>query len=284
MSAPPLPARAPRLRAPAGTCDTHMHFYAARYPRHPDGPAPPPDATPAEYLALMAALGIGRVVVVQPNAYGDDNRCTLDAVAALGAGRARAVVAVRPDVDESALLAMHAAGARAVRVMDLPGGFTKLAALHETAARVAPLGWHPIVQLDGRQLPHWEASLARLPGPYVIDHVGKFLEPVAPDDDAFRVLLRLVERGNCWVKLSAAYETSRIGAPRYEDVGALAAALVRAAPERMLWASNWPHPSARPDAIPDDADLLDVLLDWAPREADRQHILVDSPAALYGFD
>ncbi|MCX7230730.1 MAG: amidohydrolase family protein [Burkholderiales bacterium] len=167
--------------------------------------------------------------------------------------------------------------------MDLPGGFTKLAALHETAARVAPLGWHPIVQLDGRGLPQWEASLTRLKGPYVIDHVGKFLEPVAPGHEAFRTLLRLVARGNCWVKLSAAYETSRSGGPRYEDVGALAAALVREAPERMLWASNWPHPSARPDALPDDADQLDVLLEWAPREADRLRILVDDPAELYGF-
>jgi D-galactarolactone isomerase len=261
-----------------------MHFYGARYPRHPDGPPPPPDATPEDYRAVMAALGTGRVVVVQPNAYGDDNRCTLDGVAAIGPARARAIVAIRPSIDDAALAAMHAAGARGVRVMDLPGGFTGLTALHEVAARVRPLGWHPIVQLDGRQLPQWEASLARLPGDFVIDHVGKFLEPVAPDHEAFRCLLRLVERGRCHVKLSAAYETSRTGAPRWEDVGALARALVKAAPERMLWASNWPHPSARPGAVPDDADLLDALLDWAPDARDRQRILVDTPARLYGFD
>ena len=280
---PPLPTHAPRLRAPADACDTHMHCYAARYPRHPDGPPPPPDAPPADYRALMGALGIGRVVVVQPNAYGDDNRCTLDAVAELGLARARAVVAIRPGIDDAALQAMHAAGARAVRVMDLPGGFTKLAGLHEVADRVAPLGWHPIVQLDGRLLPQAEATLSRLRGDYVIDHVGKFLEPVAPDHEAFRTLLRLVARGNCWVKLSAVYETSRAGAPHYEDVGRLASALVKAAPERMLWASNWPHPSAPADALPDDAGLLDRLLDWAPDEAVRRRILVDNPARLYGF-
>jgi predicted TIM-barrel fold metal-dependent hydrolase len=106
---PPLPTHAPRLQAPADTCDTHMHCYAARYPRHPDGPPPPPDAPPADYRALMGALGIGRVVVVQPNAYGDDNRCTLDAVAELGLARARAVVAIRPGIDDAALQAMHAA-------------------------------------------------------------------------------------------------------------------------------------------------------------------------------
>ena len=280
---PPLPVRAPRLRAPEGSCDTHMHFYAARYPRHPEGPPPPADALPADYLALMTALGIGRVVVVQPNAYGDDNSFTLDAVAELGLARARAVVAIRPDIDDASLQAMHAAGARGVRVMDLPGGFTRLGGLHDVADRVAPLGWHPIVQLDGRRLPQAEASLSRLRGDYVIDHVAKFLEPVTPEHEAFRSLLRLLERGNCWVKLSAVYETSRTGAPLYEDVGRLAAALVKAAPERMLWASNWPHPSAPADALPDDAGLLDRLLDWAPDEAVRRRILVDNPARLYGF-
>ena len=85
------------------------------------------------------------------------------------------------------------------------------------------------------------------------------------------------------MKLSAPYETSRTGAPGYEDVSRLAKALVRHAPERMLWASNWPHPSAPPDAVPDDAELLDLLLDWAPDDATRRKILVDNPAALYGF-
>ena len=96
-------------------------------------------------------------------------------------------------------------------------------------------------------------------------------------------LLRLVDTGRCWVKLSAPYETSKTGAPGYEDVSRLARALVRHAPERMLWASNWPHPSAPPDAVPDDADLLDLLLDWAPDEATRRRILTDNPAELYGF-
>ncbi|HET9042412.1 MAG TPA: amidohydrolase family protein, partial [Burkholderiales bacterium] len=122
-----------------------------------------------------------------------------------------------------------------------------------------------------------------LPGKFVIDHTGKYLEPVAPDHAAFAALLRLVDTGRCWVKLSAPYETSRTGAPGYEDVARLAQALARHAPERMLWASNWPHPSAPPDAVPDDADLLDLLLEWAPDETVRRKILVDNPAALYGF-
>ncbi len=113
----------------------------------------------------------------------------------------------------------------------------------------------------------------------VIDHTGKFLEPVTADHSAFACLRRLVDRG-AYVKLSAPYETSRVGPPLYDDVGALAKVLVRQAPERMLWATNWPHPGQTP---PDEAMLLDYLLDWAPNEADRRRILVDNPVRLYGF-
>ncbi len=160
----------------------------------------------------------------------------------------------------------------------LPGERTRIEPL---AARIAPLGWHVQVQLDGRLLPEREALIAALPCTLVIDHTGKFLEPVPPSHPAFAVLLRLVETGRTYVKLSAPYETSKAGPPLYEDVGRLARALVRAAPERMLWASNWPHPSV--GEAPDDALLLDLLLDWAPDDATRRKVLVDNPAELYGF-
>jgi D-galactarolactone isomerase len=148
---------------------------------------------------------------------------------------------------------------------------------------VHPFGWHANIQLDGRELPKYEAQIKRLPGKFVIDHTGKFLEPVSPDSREFRSLLNLVDTGRCWVKLSAAYETSKTGAPKYEDVGRLGKALVKKAPERMLWASNWPHPSVPKEKRPSDEDLLDLMLDWAPNEADRRRMLVDNPAELYGF-
>jgi D-galactarolactone isomerase len=279
----PLTGRKPRLQAPPGSCDTHMHFYIARYPKHPDGPPPPSDATVSDYKSIQRWLGIERVVVVQPNAYGDDNRCTLDAVTELGLDKARAVVVVKPDVSDSELDRLTSAGARAVRIFCLPGGHLKWDVMDGIIARVRPFGWHAIVQLDGREMPDREGQLRRIEGDYIIDHTGKFLEPVPPEHDAFKALLRLVERGNCYVKLSAPYETSKAGKPGYGDVGALAKALVKAAPERMLWASNWPHPSAQGEQYPDDAGLLDLLLEWAPDEADRRKILVDNPARLYGF-
>lgn len=278
----PVSGRTPRLKAPPGACDTHIHFYRTGYPRAPRGPAPPPDAWVPEYRQLQRWLGLERVVVVQPNAYGEDNCCTLNAVAALGPA-ARAVVVVRPEVSDAELDRLTKAGARAVRIMNLPGGALQLDMLHKVAPRIRAVGWHPIVQLDGRTLPEHEASLRRIEGDYVIDHTGKFLVPVPPEHEAFKCLLRLVERGNCYVKLSAPYEVSVAGPPGYEDVGRLAKALIRVAPERMLWASNWPHPSAAAEKYPDDADLLDLLLDWAPEQATRQKILVDNPARLYGF-
>jgi D-galactarolactone isomerase len=167
--------------------------------------------------------------------------------------------------------------------MTLHGGMLGFDVMDAVAAQVHPFGWHANIQLDGRELPKYEAQIKRLPGKFVIDHTGKFLEPVAPDHEAFKSLLRLVDTGRCWVKLSAPYETSKTGAPKYADVGKLAKALVKKAPERMLWASNWPHPSVPKEKRPADEDLLDLLLDWAPVEATRRKILVDNPAELYGF-
>ena len=173
-------------------------------------------------------------------------------------------------------------GMRGVRFMTLNGGTLGFDVMDRIMARVRPFGWHANIQLDGRDLPGRFEQIAKLPGRFVIDHTGKFLEPVQPEDEAFQALLRLVDTGRCWVKLSGPYETSKTGAPQYEDVGRLARALIARAPERMLWASNWPHPTA-PGGPPDEADLLDLLLDWAPDEGTRRKILADNPAELYGF-
>jgi D-galactarolactone isomerase len=270
----------PRLGAPAGSCDTHIHFYKSGAPALP-GTLNPPEATVADYRQVMQRLGIDRAIVVQPNAYGDDNRVILEGVKALG-DCARAAVVVKPGVSDSTLESLTKAGARAIRFMNLPGGTLTLESLDEMAARVRPFGWSALVQLDGTTLPQFEDKLKRLPVNYVIDHCGKFLSPVGPDDEPFRCLLRLVETGRCWVKIAAAYEFSK-DSPRFEDVGRLMRVLIKAAPERMIWASNWPHAAAATVGYPDDAALLDLLLDWAPDEATRRKILAENPAALYGF-
>ena len=273
----------PRLICPPGAADCHIHFYGTRaaYPLAPTCPIPPPYAPVEAYRGVMARLGFDRVVIVQPSAYGTDNRCTLDGLAELGAA-ARAVVVVDQSVTDAELERLTGLGVRGIRYFMLPGGVLPWDSLEVMAARVAPFGWHVQLQLDGRDLPEREALLKRLPATLVIDHNGKFLEPVAPDHPAFRTLLGLLEGGDCWVKVSAPYETSRAGPPHYGDVGALAKALIAAAPERMVWASNWPHPTALDDP-PDDAVLLDLLLEWTGDEPLRRRVLTDNPAALYGF-
>jgi D-galactarolactone isomerase len=141
--------------------------------------------------------------------------------------------------------------------------------MHDVMSRVHPFGWHANIQLDGRELPQWEDTIKKLPGKFVIDHVGKYLEPVTPEHESFKSLLRLLDTGRCWVKLSAPYETSKTGASKYEDVGSLAKALVHHAPERMMWASNWPHPS-RPGQHSRRRRSARPALDWAPDEAIRK--------------
>jgi D-galactarolactone isomerase len=271
----------PSLKAPPGTCDTHVHFYSRAYSALP-GTLNPPDASVADYRQVMAWLGIERAIVVQPNAYGDDNRATMAGVKALGEA-ARGVVVVKPGVSDAALEALTRDGARAIRFMNLLGGTLTFDDMDEMTARVRPFGWSAVVQLDGTQLPEHEAQLRRLPLDYVIDHCGKFLSPVTPDDAPFRALLRLVETGRCWVKIAGVYEFSKSGPPRYVDIGRLMRALIKDAPDRVIWASNWPHAMAEKLGYPNDAALLDLLLDWAPDEAVRRKILVDNPARLYGF-
>ena len=148
---------------------------------------------------------------------------------------------------------------------------------------VMDLGRLPEARYPGREVVLSHEEVTEVDLQFVIDHIGKFLEPVTPDSKEFRSLLGLLDTGRCWVKISAPYETSKTGGPKYEDVGTLVKALVKKAPERMLYASNWPHPSVPREQRSSDEELMDLLLDWAPNEADRRRMLVDNPAELYGF-
>jgi D-galactarolactone isomerase len=276
-----MPLSAPRLNAPENACDTHMHFYDRKYPLAPTAIIQPPeDGSVATYRTVLGRLGITRTVVVQPTAYGFDNSCTLEGMAALGRN-ARGIAVVDDAVSEAELRRLTDAGMRGLRLQMVPGGAIAWDMADKVVRRVQSAGWHTQLQMDGRLFPDREAQIMGWPGRIVIDHVGRFFVPVPVEHAAFRCLLRMVESGRVWVKLSAPYEVSRVGPPLYEDVGALAKALVKAAPERMLWASNWPHPGQK--VVPDEALLLDLLLDWVPDEATRRRVLVDNPAELYGF-
>jgi D-galactarolactone isomerase len=270
----------PKLQVPPGTCDTHMHFYNAKFPSAPTALMTPDDAWIDDYRAVQAHLGLERVVVVQPTTYGKDNSCQIEAMAAFG-DQARAVFVVDETTPEEELERLTKLGGRGARFHMLPGGAVPWDILEAVAARVHEFGWHIQLQLNGRELPAREAMLKRLPGTLVVDHVGRFTQPVEPDHEAFKALLRLLEGGKFWVKLSAPYESFADQPLDYGKIAVEARALVAAAPDRMLWASNWPHPGK--DWLPDDAEHLDLLLDWVDDDATRNRILVSNPAELYGF-
>jgi D-galactarolactone isomerase len=265
---------------PTHACDCHMHVYERGYAAAPGWPFPVPDGPLSAYREIRRDLGVSRCVVVQPNAYAFDNACTESAIRALGE-TARGVATISPTIAETELERLDRAGFRAARCFMLPRTLFTWHDVDLIAARIAPLGWHIDLQLDGRELPQHMDQLRRLPVDLVIDHNGKYMEPVEPEHPAFAALLDLLDSGHVWVKLSAPYETSKTGPPRYDDVSVLARRLAAQAPERCLWASNWPHPGQA--APPSSAVLLDLLHDWAADAATRKRILVDNPAQLYGF-
>lgn len=269
-----------RQRMPVGACDCHMHIYDQRFQARPNvmmrvGPVP-------DYLEVCKSLGIGRMVVVQPVAYGFDNACTLDAMSLLGSA-ARGIVVIDPETPELELQRLHALGVRGVRhMMILPGGLG-WDSMEAMAYSVGPLGWNLNLQFDGHQLPERLDFLKSLPVNLVIDHIGSFHDGVNPEDAAFIGLMALMETGRVWIKLSApySYRMSRSGAPHYEDIGHLARLLIATYPERCLWASNWPHPNAV--SPPDTSDMLSLLDQWVPNAQTLTRILVDNPSLLYGY-
>ncbi|TPW29881.1 amidohydrolase family protein [Pararhizobium mangrovi] len=278
----PLEGDAPRLKAPPGVTDCHMHLYLEGFEAQPGGPPIAELATPEDYARVQRRLGLDRVVITQSNAYQLDNGATIEGLKRIGSDTARAVIAVSPDMAEETLAEYDRLGVRGARIMQLPGGALGISAIPAVEARIRDFDWHLMVQFDGREIDEHRPALEAIKTRYVIDHIGKFLEPVAADDPRVDTLLRLIDRGNAWFKIAGAYETSWTGAPEFADVAAIAKRVIAHAPERIVWGSNWPHVGVPRTAYPDDAVLLDNLLDWADA-TQRQRILVDNPAELYGF-
>jgi D-galactarolactone isomerase len=276
--------RKPRLITPPKACETHSHIFgpADKYPRFP-GRKPNWGAFLEAYETMLQRLGMERCVVVQPSLYSTDNRCTLDAIRHLGLSRARGVAVTKKDVSPGELQRLHDAGVRGLRFYLIVDDF-KMNDAPEMARRIAPFGWHLQVQDRGNWLPGAIPILEKLPVDIVIDHIGRTPPENGINDPGFKALLRLLESGRCWVKISAPYLASTDGPPHYADVGDKARALVSVRPDRLVWAANWPHPNHTPGNKPEEADCLDVLLDWVPDPAIRNAILADNPAALYGFD
>jgi len=272
---------APKLQAPSGACDCHMHIYNGRFPVAPTATLRPPDASPANYRLLQKRIGTSRNVVVQPSTYGTDNSCTLDAVAQIGPS-ARAVAVVDTSVTDQELQRLAGLGVRGIRFNLVQAGATTIDMMGPLSSRVNELGWHVQIHMLADQIVQAEKVLTRLSSPLVIDHMGRIPPSAGVNHPAFGVITQLVANGNTWVKLSGAYMGTKVGPPSYSDVAPLAQAYIRMAPERMVWATDWPHPTEKTDK-PDDAILLDLLADWTSDERTRHRILVENPEVLYGF-
>ncbi len=270
----------PALKAPANAADCHIHIYD---PRFAPPVAKPLNGTVADYRLLQKRIGVTRVVIVQPRNYATDNSVTLDAIAQLGIDYARGVGVLRPDVTDSELHRLNDGGIRGIRftVGDPRTAVVSIDMIEPLAKRIAAYGWHVQLNMDAQQIIDNADMLKRLPVQIVFDHMGK---PPLPDGVAHashKIIRSLLDAGRAWVKISGVYIVSRIGAPAYADATPIAQAFVRAAPERVVWGSDWPHPG--PKVHPDDAVLFDLLAEWAPEEVTRNRILVANPQALYGF-
>lgn len=274
----------PRYKAPADTCDSHIHIYDPRFKMAWPGLRAVTDASVGEYRLLQLRLGTTRTIVVQPAAYGTDNSVTVDAIEQLGMDKARGVAVLHPDVSVERLKALDAGGIRGLRFTqhEPRTAVTSRDMIEPLARRVAELGWHVQLHLRGEQIVDMAELIERLPGTVVIDHMARLSQPEGTRHPALGVVKKLLDSGRGWVKLSGPYLDTKIGPPRYADIKPTARALIEHAPERCVWGSDWPHPT-EPHTKPDDAVLFDLLQEWAIDEPTRHKILVANPATLYGF-
>jgi predicted TIM-barrel fold metal-dependent hydrolase len=235
-----------------------------------------------EFRLLQKRIGTTRNVVVTPRAYVTDNRVTVDAIARLGAG-ARGVAVIHPTVTEAELKMLAEGSIRGIRfsITDPRNSSTSMEMIEPLSKRVNVLDWHVQINLTADQIVAAEDLWNRLPSQIVFDHMGHVPQPMGLSHPVFKVIQRLVDKGRTWVKLSVTYDNTKDGPPGYADISRVAQAYIRAAPERMVWGSNWPHPNETHK--PDDAALFDLMSKWAPDEATRNRILVENPAVLYGF-
>src|ERR1700692_4816843 len=274
----------PKLKAPAGACDCHHHIYdQARFPQPGPGGGPVvPNARVEEYLMLKARIGTTRDVIVTPLAYATDNRVTLDAIQRLGPN-ARGVAVIRPTVTDAELKMLADGGIRGIRFSIAEGrkGATSVDMIEPLSKRISALGWHVQINMGADQIAAAADLWNRLPSAIVFDHMGHVPQPAGMSHPVYNVVRRLVDKGRTWVKLSVTYDNTKDGPPGYADVTKVAQAYVKAAPERMVWGSNWPHPNET--SKPDDALVFDLMAQWAPEWAPRTRILVQNPESLYGF-
>jgi predicted TIM-barrel fold metal-dependent hydrolase len=290
---PPDPnTRNPAFTPPANSCDTHFHIFGPpeTFPFLSTHEYTPPAAPLEHYLKMTAIIGVERGVVVQPSVHGLDNSATLDAIAK-SRGRFRGVARIDDKTPKTELQRLHAGGVRGVRfnLLDRPRGNIKLDVLDRCVEHIVEFGWSVDLHIDGKNLLEQEKRIRSMPLSVVIDHIARVNPAEGLNQPAFELLLDLLKAKQVWVKVSGADKIcntqvySYFGLP-FVEVIPFARAVIAAAPERIIWGTDWPHSNNfAPGHTPNDGDLVDLLAAFAPDETVRNKILVDNPAVLYGF-
>jgi predicted TIM-barrel fold metal-dependent hydrolase len=280
----PDPHAPRRWRPPEGATDAHCHIFgpADRFAFSDDRSYTPPDAGIDDFERLQDRLGLTRAVFVQASCHGTDNSAMVDALRR-GDGRYAGVAMIDESFTDADIAALHDVGVRGTRFNFVAhlGGAPDLGTFWRLVERVQPFGWHVVLHFDAKDLPDHAALLDRMPCPYVIDHMARVPAAGGLDQAPFEALLEVVRDERAWVKISGAERLTADGRAPYDDVVPFARALVAAAPDRVLWGTDWPHPNVR--HMPDDGDLVDLLVDLVPDEALRTKVVVDNPTRLYDF-
>jgi hypothetical protein len=275
--------------APADACDSHFHIFgpAEKYPYGSELRYAPPEAPWNSYQELATLLGISRFVLVQPSAYGRDNRCMLDVMQTLDKNSCRGVVDIDENITDLEILKMNALGVRGVRINVspifplTPGLADKMIPrIEKLEKRCQEIGWHLDFLLPGWLTAELLPVMRRLTIPFSMAHLGMNLAKDGVDAPGFKALLELINYGNrlAYVKLTGIYRMSKV--PQFIDADPLAKALIACAPDRIIWGSDYPHLSF---AEHSSVELFNLLGRWTSDEHIRRLILTDNPARLFGF-
>ena len=275
--------RKPKLKAPPGACDTHIHMFgpAEKYPFAPDSPYTAHDALPETFIALQNTLGLSTAVIVSPGGYGRDYSLLADVLAKYP-DRFRGIALLRDDTPASEIARLTKLGVRGMRMMSARRGQHVPNYSKEIAVRVHEHGWHIQFYPHGTDIVEYADKLLALPNTIVLDHFASIPAAGGVDQPAVKAVLKMLDSGRVWLKLSGPMRCTA-EPPPYPSVTPLAHVFVKHAPERMVWGSDWPHVNLDGMVMPNDGDLLDLLLEWVPDEAVRNRILTQNANALYGF-
>lgn len=275
----------PKVTVPANACDCHHHIYdPVRFAYQPTDVRNQPPSTVDCYRMLQKRLGTSRNVIIQPSAYGTDNRCTLDALQQMGKENTRAVAVIDDSISQEELWRMNELGVCGIRFNINCGDSDDLNLIERLAERIAPMKWSICFWMDPDLTVRMEHFLRSLPCEIIFDHRGHIPAKKGADHPAVHVISRMLKENKAWVKLSGLYHDSNC--ENYEDTIAIGKIYVEANLDRLLWGTDWPHPSCYSGRtpVPNDADLLDALMVQAGTEDNFRKILVDNPARLFGFD